>query len=78
MARVNPYLDAGCDVCLDMEAKSLTLLEGVQVKFLRRVLGLGRRSLKVVLFSETGVAMCSSLIERGLLLMRCMGPETGY
>ncbi|KAJ7161636.1 hypothetical protein C8R46DRAFT_904695, partial [Mycena filopes] len=55
MSRVDPYLTAGCDVCLDVEAKSLALLERVQVKFLRRMLGLGRRSLKVVLFSETGI-----------------------
>jgi hypothetical protein len=74
MARVNPYLDAGCDVCLDMEAKSLALLERVQVKLLRHMLGLGRGNLKVVLFSETGVVICSSLTERGLLPMQYMNP----
>jgi hypothetical protein len=57
-----------------MEAKSLALLERVQVKFLRRMLGLGRRSLKVVLVSETGVVICSSVTERGLLPMRYMNP----
>ncbi|KAJ7040052.1 hypothetical protein C8F04DRAFT_898144, partial [Mycena alexandri] len=57
MARVDPHLDltAGCDVCLDVDAKSLALLERVQLKFLRRMLGVGRRSLKVVLVSETGI-----------------------
>ncbi|KAJ6548980.1 hypothetical protein B0H19DRAFT_952897 [Mycena capillaripes] len=55
MARVDPYLTAGCDVCLDVEAKSLALLERIQLEFLCRMLGVGRRSLKVVLFSETGI-----------------------
>ncbi|KAJ6564137.1 hypothetical protein B0H19DRAFT_1067729 [Mycena capillaripes] len=55
MARVDPYLTARCDVCLDMDIKSLALLERVQLKFLRRMLGLGRRSMKAVLFSETGI-----------------------
>ncbi|KAJ6548598.1 hypothetical protein B0H19DRAFT_953126, partial [Mycena capillaripes] len=54
MARVDPYLTTGCDVCLDVDIKSLALLERVQLKFLRRMLGLGRRSMKAVLFSETG------------------------
>jgi hypothetical protein len=55
MARVDPYLIAGCDVCLDIDQKSLALLERVQVRFLRRMLGLGRRCMKAVLFSETGI-----------------------
>lgn len=55
MARVDPYLTAGCEVCLDIEEKSLKLLEKVQLKFLRRMLGIGSRSMKAVLFSETGI-----------------------
>ncbi|KAJ7451708.1 hypothetical protein B0H11DRAFT_1689775, partial [Mycena galericulata] len=55
IVRVDPYLTAGCDVCLDMDTKSLASLERVRVKFLRRMLGLGRRSLRAVLFSETGI-----------------------
>jgi hypothetical protein len=55
MARVDPYLTAGCDVCLDIDLKSLARLDRVQVKFLRRMLGVGRRSMKAVLFSETGI-----------------------
>jgi hypothetical protein len=55
MARVDPYLTSGCDVCLDIDAKSLKLLERVQLKFLRRMLGVGSRSLRAVLFSETGI-----------------------
>ncbi|KAJ7438579.1 hypothetical protein FB451DRAFT_1416102 [Mycena latifolia] len=55
MARVDPYLIAGCEVCLDVNEKSLKLLEKVQCKFIRRMLGVGSRSLKAVLFSETGI-----------------------
>jgi hypothetical protein len=55
MARVDPYLISGCDVCLDVDIKSLKLLERVQLRFLRRVLGVGSRSLRAVLFSETGI-----------------------
>ncbi|KAJ6528756.1 hypothetical protein DFH09DRAFT_841566, partial [Mycena vulgaris] len=55
MARVDPYLTAGCEVCLDIEEKSFKLLEKVQHKFLRRMLGVGSRSMKAVLFSETGI-----------------------
>ncbi|KAJ7103073.1 hypothetical protein B0H15DRAFT_974713, partial [Mycena belliarum] len=55
MARVDPYLTAGCDVCLDVNFKSLKLLESVQCMFLRRMLGLGSRSTRAVLFSETGI-----------------------
>ncbi|KAJ7043799.1 hypothetical protein C8F04DRAFT_899217, partial [Mycena alexandri] len=55
MARVDPYLIAGCEVCLDVTAKHLKLLEAVQHKFLRRMLGVGSRSMLAVLFSETGI-----------------------
>ncbi|KAJ7101519.1 hypothetical protein B0H15DRAFT_919803 [Mycena belliarum] len=55
MARVDPYLTAGCDVCLDVDRKSLKMLESIQNMFLRRMLGLGSRSMKAVLFSETGI-----------------------
>ncbi|KAJ7648472.1 hypothetical protein B0H17DRAFT_1215616 [Mycena rosella] len=55
MARVDLYLTAGCEVCLDMDMKSLKRLEKVQHYFLRRMLGVGSRCLTAVLFSETGV-----------------------
>ncbi|KAJ7127790.1 hypothetical protein C8R44DRAFT_616448, partial [Mycena epipterygia] len=55
MARVDPYLTADCEICLDMDAKSLKLLESVQCMFLRRMLGPGARPMKAVLFSETGI-----------------------
>jgi hypothetical protein len=55
MARVDTHLTSGCDVCLDVDLKSLKLLEKVQCRFLRRLLGVGSRCLRVVLFSETGI-----------------------
>ncbi|KAJ7183924.1 hypothetical protein C8R46DRAFT_826841, partial [Mycena filopes] len=55
MARVDPYLIAGCEICIDVDGKGLKLLEAVQHMFLRRMLGVGARSMLVVLFSETGI-----------------------
>ena len=55
MALVDPYLISACDVCLNVNIKSLKLLEKVQMRFLRRMLSVGSRSLTVVLFSETGI-----------------------
>ncbi|KAJ7181923.1 hypothetical protein C8R46DRAFT_885180, partial [Mycena filopes] len=55
MARIDPYLTAGCDVCLDVDNKGLKMLEKVQLMFLRRMLGLSSRSMRAVLFSETGI-----------------------
>ncbi|KAJ6615911.1 hypothetical protein B0H10DRAFT_1629587, partial [Mycena sp. CBHHK59/15] len=53
--RVDPCLMAGCDICLDVDLKNLALLERVQLKFLRHMLGVGRQSLRAVLFSKTGI-----------------------
>ncbi|KAJ7731528.1 hypothetical protein B0H16DRAFT_1893334 [Mycena metata] len=55
MGRVDPYLTAGCDVCLDVDTKGLKMLEKVQLTFLRRMLGVGSRSMRAVLFSATGI-----------------------
>ncbi|KAJ7051588.1 hypothetical protein C8F01DRAFT_1339221 [Mycena amicta] len=55
MARVDPYLIAGCEIFPDVDAKSLRRLQKVENMYLRRILGLGSRSLTVVLFSETGI-----------------------
>src|SRR5271168_3404288 len=55
MARVDPYLTNGCDVSLDVVKSNLSLLENVQVTYLRKMLGLGSRSMVAVLFSETGI-----------------------
>ncbi|KAJ6553261.1 hypothetical protein B0H19DRAFT_949340, partial [Mycena capillaripes] len=55
MARVDPYLIASCEICLDVDTKGLKLLEKVQSMFLRCMLGVGARSMLAVLFSETGI-----------------------
>ncbi|KAJ7051037.1 hypothetical protein C8F01DRAFT_1091824 [Mycena amicta] len=55
IARVDPYLIAGCEIFPDVDAKSLRRLQKVENMYWRRILGLGARSLTVVLFSETGV-----------------------
>ncbi|KAJ7071673.1 hypothetical protein C8F01DRAFT_1047744 [Mycena amicta] len=55
MARVDPYLIAGCEIFPDVDDKSLRRLQKVENMYLRRILGLGSRSLTVVLFSETGI-----------------------
>ncbi|KAJ7061287.1 hypothetical protein C8F01DRAFT_987597 [Mycena amicta] len=55
MARIDPYLIAGCEICLDVHLPSLALLEREQLTFLRRMLGVGSRSMRAVLFSETGI-----------------------
>ncbi|KII83516.1 hypothetical protein PLICRDRAFT_148104 [Plicaturopsis crispa FD-325 SS-3] len=55
MARLDPHLTAGCEVVLDVETELLGLLEDVQHKFIRRLLGLTYRSMLCVLFTETGI-----------------------
>lgn len=55
MARVDPYLTAGCEVSLDVVDAHLESLEKVQHQHLRRILGLGAKSMVAVLFSETGI-----------------------
>ncbi|RDX44988.1 hypothetical protein OH76DRAFT_1305487, partial [Lentinus brumalis] len=54
-ARVDPHLVAGCEVALDVRPTALAGLERVQHTYLRRLLGLGPRSQRAPLFSETGV-----------------------
>ncbi len=55
MAMVDPHLIFGCKVALDVEA-SLTLpLQKLQHAYIRRLLGLNKRSATSVLFTETGL-----------------------
>ncbi|KAJ7050604.1 hypothetical protein C8F01DRAFT_1000384 [Mycena amicta] len=55
IAMVDPYLIAGCEIVLDVTKKYLKMLEKIQRRFIRRMLGVGSRSLIAVLFSETGL-----------------------
>ncbi|KAJ7126658.1 hypothetical protein C8R46DRAFT_831506, partial [Mycena filopes] len=54
-ARVDPHLTSGCEVVLDVDRTLASSLETPQNHFLRRLLGLNRRSMLVVLFTETGI-----------------------
>ncbi|KAF8995970.1 hypothetical protein BDZ89DRAFT_1084405, partial [Hymenopellis radicata] len=54
-ALVDCHLIHGADVCPDVDDAALRLLERVQLSTLRRILGLGSRSSKVVLFTELGL-----------------------
>ncbi|KAJ7839102.1 hypothetical protein B0H13DRAFT_1513857, partial [Mycena leptocephala] len=55
MARIDPHLTFGCEVCLDVVSRHLEELTDVQHEFIRRLLGLHRRSILAVLFTETGI-----------------------
>ncbi|KAF8059047.1 hypothetical protein FPV67DRAFT_1521050 [Lyophyllum atratum] len=55
MARVDPYLTAGCEVVLDTVTSQRESLEKVQHYYVRRMLGIQARSMRAVLFSETGL-----------------------
>lgn len=55
MARIDPHLTFGCEVIPDVDRSLLKLLEDVQHKYLRRLLGIGSRSMLAVLFTETGI-----------------------
>ncbi|RXW12563.1 hypothetical protein EST38_g13290 [Candolleomyces aberdarensis] len=55
MALVDPHLIHGCDVMPDVNGTALALLTDVQKAFLRRALGLSKRSIISVLFTETGL-----------------------
>ncbi|KAF8992863.1 hypothetical protein BDZ89DRAFT_1081344 [Hymenopellis radicata] len=54
-ALVDCHLIHGADVCPDVDSTTLRQLEAVQASTLRRILGLGTRSSKTVLFTELGV-----------------------
>ncbi|KAJ7016045.1 hypothetical protein C8F04DRAFT_1166709 [Mycena alexandri] len=55
MARVDPHLISGCEVALDVTSRLVKKLEKPQLRFLRRLLGLNPRSMRAVLFTETGL-----------------------
>jgi hypothetical protein len=55
MARVDPHLISGCEVVLDVTSRLVVKLEKPQKRFLRRLLGLNPRSMRAILFTETGL-----------------------
>ncbi|KAJ7288689.1 hypothetical protein C8J57DRAFT_1047082, partial [Mycena rebaudengoi] len=57
MARVDPHLTFGCEVCLDTEADNLgkPMHARHKLKFIRRLLGLHDHSILALLFTEAGI-----------------------
>ncbi|KAJ7265500.1 hypothetical protein B0H12DRAFT_1101017 [Mycena haematopus] len=55
MARVDPYLISGADICPDVVESRIIEKEAIQHHYLRRMLGLTARSMTAILFSETGL-----------------------
>ena len=53
--RIDPHLTFACEVAIDVDGSFLALLEDVQVLFLHRLLGLHKRSMCAVLFTETRI-----------------------
>ena len=54
-SRTDPHLTFAAEVAVDVDDSFLALLEDVQVLFLRRLLGLHKRSMHALLFTETGI-----------------------
>ncbi|KAK0459216.1 uncharacterized protein EV420DRAFT_309308 [Desarmillaria tabescens] len=55
MATVDPHLMSACDVSIDVDNPSLAELERVQKTFIRRLLGVAKRSPVAMLFLEMGM-----------------------
>ncbi|KAJ7230887.1 hypothetical protein C8J57DRAFT_996420, partial [Mycena rebaudengoi] len=55
MARVDPHLTFGCEVCLDTDAGNIRELTDVQHEFIGRLLGVHDHSILAPLFTETGI-----------------------
>ena len=54
-SRTDPHLTFTAEVAVDVDDSFLALLEDVHVLFLRRLLGLLKRSMRALLFTETGI-----------------------
>ncbi len=55
MAWIDCYLIQGCEVCPDAEDTHVKQLEDVQIRFIRRMLGVHRHSMIVPVYTETGI-----------------------
>ncbi|GAW05831.1 hypothetical protein LENED_007714 [Lentinula edodes] len=55
MARVDPHLIFGCEIVLDIDLSLLGDLEQAQCQYLRRLLGISKRSMRAILFTELGI-----------------------
>ncbi|KAJ7089796.1 hypothetical protein B0H15DRAFT_885058, partial [Mycena belliarum] len=79
MARVDPYLISAADICPDVVKSRGMEREAVQNHYLRRMLGLTERSVKAVLFSETGLEpilyRCAKLLLKNLRHLTALNNE---
>ncbi|KAJ7882151.1 hypothetical protein B0H13DRAFT_2278384 [Mycena leptocephala] len=73
MARVDPHLISGCEVVLDVTSRLVTKLEKPQLRFLRRLLGLKPRSMRAILFTETGLLPIRYGVPSSCSIMRSTG-----
>ncbi|KAI4520117.1 hypothetical protein K525DRAFT_169255, partial [Schizophyllum commune Loenen D] len=64
-ARVEPILAYGCEVGIALTKPARDALEKVQLMFFRRVLGYSTRSMRAIIFSETGIL---PILHRRLIL----------
>ncbi len=55
MARVDPHLIFASEVILDVDGPLLESMRSIQHAYIRRMLGLNKRSTLAVLFTETGL-----------------------
>ena len=65
LARVEPILTYGCEVGIALTKPARDALEKVQLMFFRRVLGYSTRSMRAIIFSETGIL---PILHRRLIL----------
>lgn len=54
-ARIEPLLSAGFEAVIDVSEADISQLENVQIRYLRRLLRLQKRSMRWVLYTETGL-----------------------
>ncbi|KAE9403744.1 hypothetical protein BT96DRAFT_1078628 [Gymnopus androsaceus JB14] len=55
MGCVDPHLIYGCEVAIDASKAHMDQVIGVQLAFFRRLLGLSKTSIRVAIYTETGI-----------------------
>ncbi|KAE9385459.1 hypothetical protein BT96DRAFT_892074 [Gymnopus androsaceus JB14] len=68
MGCIDPHLIYGCEVTPDTSKALLDKLVGVQLSFFRWLLGLSKTSIKVAVFSETGITYSTPIQFRRITL----------
>ncbi|KAK7025892.1 hypothetical protein R3P38DRAFT_2529720 [Favolaschia claudopus] len=70
-ALLDCHLTHGCDTAIDVDETSFAQLNGLNLVFLRRILGVGKRSGVAQLYSELGVYPLR--VRRALLALQYLG-----